>query len=619
MTSWLASLRRDGASGVFAISLALALTACGGKKELVFTGVEDTGGNGPGHGGSGSMVSASCGDRVVDAKEECDDGARADGDGCDGSCTVEEGWTCTGEPSECVKCGNGTLEAGEDCDDGNNDKGDGCSAECKIEGSCETPLPITLAAGASGLTGMASSSTSLTDAGQVDAAACGAARSGGGADRIFEFVLPSAADVDITVGAAFDAIVRVTTSPCDLKSQLPNGCVDGAAVAGAENAHFDDMAAGTYYVVVDGKTPKAAGEFSVTVDASCPLSGLKIDRVVLADPFVTTILNTNQTCAVDLSRVGLYAQPEAADIPKTLPAISLEPLKRRVLTSASPPPAGTTYQGNIRFDLENYAGAMYLCRGACDTANGENVIDAFRWQGDNGALSVEAPTTVKFATDTPALADRTTMSYFRVLSDSVYPNFSGDDFVAAYWAETFDDGSLSGWDAPAALFYKPKFEKLAGTVGAFSLSLVGGNKDAGAWNGPTHVFKDNTGTDVLLNPTYVSLRVRAEDKTLSQGWAYFGQKVTQASGFGSFFREGGQLSFGQPMPVISLPYVIETWYLLEYKITYTGVGPNKVGTAEVFIDGKDKGALTITKAGINQVSLRNLGTTTAWYDQLVVR
>lgn len=65
-----------------------------------------------------------CGDGMVDAGEDCDDGNNLDGDGCSANCTVEEG-----QPY----CGDGMLDAGEECDDGNNTDGDGCSANCTIE------------------------------------------------------------------------------------------------------------------------------------------------------------------------------------------------------------------------------------------------------------------------------------------------------------------------------------------------------------------------------------------------------------------------------------------------------------------------------------------------------
>ncbi|MBU1509426.1 hypothetical protein KKD52_03605 [Myxococcota bacterium] len=44
-----------------------------------------------------------CGNGRLEVIEDCDDGNTADGDGCDGGCTVETGWTCAGDPSVCVE------------------------------------------------------------------------------------------------------------------------------------------------------------------------------------------------------------------------------------------------------------------------------------------------------------------------------------------------------------------------------------------------------------------------------------------------------------------------------------------------------------------------------------
>ena len=79
-----------------------------------------------------------CGDGSVDTGEECDDGNTDAGDGCSATCTVEDGYTCSGEPSVCTEltageCGDGVLNTGEGCDDGNVDAGDGCSATCTVE------------------------------------------------------------------------------------------------------------------------------------------------------------------------------------------------------------------------------------------------------------------------------------------------------------------------------------------------------------------------------------------------------------------------------------------------------------------------------------------------------
>jgi len=48
------------------------------------------------------FVGSFCGDGVIDAGEECDDGGVANGDGCSASCTVEPNFDCTGEPSVCM-------------------------------------------------------------------------------------------------------------------------------------------------------------------------------------------------------------------------------------------------------------------------------------------------------------------------------------------------------------------------------------------------------------------------------------------------------------------------------------------------------------------------------------
>jgi cysteine-rich repeat protein len=118
-----------------------------------------------------------CGDRVLDAGEQCDDGNTTSGDCCTAGCLeVPDGTACTdtelcsvgatcqdgicgtctvgnqcsglcgsghctraGAICECGYtttspiCGNGIVEAGEECDDGNTVSDDGCSATCTLE------------------------------------------------------------------------------------------------------------------------------------------------------------------------------------------------------------------------------------------------------------------------------------------------------------------------------------------------------------------------------------------------------------------------------------------------------------------------------------------------------
>ncbi|MDD9936751.1 MAG: DUF4215 domain-containing protein [Myxococcales bacterium] len=129
---------------------------------------------------------ALCGNRVVESTvdgsgnilplETCDDGDRLNGDGCDATCQVEDGYDCEvfidvcvgggDEGSNCSSdgdcsggtceslancvaagCGDGFVAGDEQCDDGNDQSGDGCSVVCQLEDGyvCDTPdRPCTL-------------------------------------------------------------------------------------------------------------------------------------------------------------------------------------------------------------------------------------------------------------------------------------------------------------------------------------------------------------------------------------------------------------------------------------------------------------------------------------------
>jgi cysteine-rich repeat protein len=65
-----------------------------------------------------------CGNGIIEINEECDDGNTETGDGCTPKCVIER---------PAPVCGNGSKETGEECDDGNLTNGDGCSAACKTE------------------------------------------------------------------------------------------------------------------------------------------------------------------------------------------------------------------------------------------------------------------------------------------------------------------------------------------------------------------------------------------------------------------------------------------------------------------------------------------------------
>lgn len=68
-----------------------------------------------------------CGNGVVEAGEQCDDGNTNNGDGCSATCQVEP------PPPPPPVCPNGVVEPPEQCDDGNTVNGDGCSDICQVE------------------------------------------------------------------------------------------------------------------------------------------------------------------------------------------------------------------------------------------------------------------------------------------------------------------------------------------------------------------------------------------------------------------------------------------------------------------------------------------------------
>lgn len=125
---------------------------------------------------AGACVEAGCGNRFVEAGEECDDGNGESGDGCEPDCTwtcendvdcddhdacsgeetcsghvcqdgedLADGATCTlagggagvcrGGSCASPRCGNGAVEPGEECDDGNTSNEDACLNTC-VDATC---------------------------------------------------------------------------------------------------------------------------------------------------------------------------------------------------------------------------------------------------------------------------------------------------------------------------------------------------------------------------------------------------------------------------------------------------------------------------------------------------
>ena len=69
-----------------------------------------------GYNNSGSAcISSFCGDNVVDAGEQCDDGNASNSDGCSDVCAIETGYTCSGQPNTCQDI-NECITNTDNCD-----------------------------------------------------------------------------------------------------------------------------------------------------------------------------------------------------------------------------------------------------------------------------------------------------------------------------------------------------------------------------------------------------------------------------------------------------------------------------------------------------------------------
>ena len=86
------------------------------------------------HEGSG-VVRGLCGNGTIETGETCERIGGAFAASCNPETCLKNGTSACAEAGGALCCGNAILEAGEDCDDGNVNANDGCSAICLAEGS----------------------------------------------------------------------------------------------------------------------------------------------------------------------------------------------------------------------------------------------------------------------------------------------------------------------------------------------------------------------------------------------------------------------------------------------------------------------------------------------------
>ncbi len=126
---------------------------------------------------------STCGDGLIALNEACDDANTADADGCSGTCNIENGFDCTGEPSVC-----GLL------------------------GSCGLPIVA-----GNGFVFQAAALTTYGDDLDFEDATCAADNSdmSGKADLVFSVDLLAGDTLHVTDSGASDILMHVITGACD--------------------------------------------------------------------------------------------------------------------------------------------------------------------------------------------------------------------------------------------------------------------------------------------------------------------------------------------------------------------------------------------------------------------
>lgn len=90
-------------------------------------------------------VVTTCGDGRVDPAEDCDDGDAREGDGCAPTCTIDPGFVCIGQPSECfVESRTAVVDDGARCPG----QGTGASPFCALSSGVAAPWAFTVAVAA---------------------------------------------------------------------------------------------------------------------------------------------------------------------------------------------------------------------------------------------------------------------------------------------------------------------------------------------------------------------------------------------------------------------------------------------------------------------------------------
>lgn len=246
------------------------------------------------------------GTQKVCSKPVCSDGVDDDGDGkadypndpgCDSPTDSDETDDCPSGPN-CPACGNGIDDDG----DGHTDYPDDtqCHSASGVSEVCQDIDPIASITTAVTTGDTSSAHNDITDA------TCDTSGTNTAPDLIYRLDLPQMTSLRIATDQDFDAITELRGSTCGGTPIGGNsvGCQDyNDIVEGA-------MAAGTYYVVVDGYSSDS-GTFALTVsgkiaaNGSCESPLAQSGALTCASGYACSGTVGSRTCQVALCNDGI--------------------------------------------------------------------------------------------------------------------------------------------------------------------------------------------------------------------------------------------------------------------------------------------------------------------------
>ncbi len=208
-------------------------------------------------------------------------------------------------PPPPVRCGNGVLDAGEQCDDGNTASGDGCSSTCTVEGrvandSCSTPTTVSDTLNAA----LAFNTAGATTDGPLVSGACAAnGDTQIGSDVWYSYAATCSGSLVVSLcGSEYDTKLAVY-SGSDCPTGTPLACSDDDCGAGAleSRVQFTATQGQTYLIRIGGfQGETGRGTLTILCDvAVCGVSGSGSCTAEHTGRGCDDVTCCSSTCSVD--------------------------------------------------------------------------------------------------------------------------------------------------------------------------------------------------------------------------------------------------------------------------------------------------------------------------------